>query len=173
MTVSMQLMIADFNTLDGAKNAFKRVKQDKLKRGDVALLTKDENNKIKFKEIYGRNMRDSLKRGAAAVLIGAPLGVLTANPVAGAASGLLLADKFVDTGFPDDKLKAMAETLQTNHSMLVMITDLESAPAVKEILDELGGDLINYPLSVDLVNELKQAMESDEIKLDVALNEDI
>ncbi|WP_088240633.1 hypothetical protein [Calothrix rhizosoleniae] len=87
MTVSMQLMIADFDTLDGAKNAFKRVKQDKLKRGDVALLTKDENNKIKF----------------------------------------------------------------------------------KEILDELGGDLINYPLSVDLVNELKKAMESDEIKLDVAV----
>ncbi|MGK7913201.1 MAG: DUF1269 domain-containing protein [Synechococcus sp.] len=172
MTVSMQLMIADFNTLDGAKNAFKRVKQDKLKRGDVALLTKDENNKIKFKEIYGRNLGDSLKRGAAAVLIGAPLGVLT-TPVAGAVTGVLLADKFVDTGFPDDKLKSMAESLQPSHSMLVMITDLESAPAVKEILYELGGDLINYPLSIDLVNELKKAMESDEIKLDVAVNEDV
>lgn len=172
MSVSMQLVIADFDTLDGAKNAFNQVKKGKFKRGDAALLTKDENNNIKFKEIYGRNLGDSLKRGAAAVLIGAPLGVLT-SPVAGAVAGVLLADKFVDTGFPDDKLKLMAESLQPSHSMLVMITDLTSAPAVKEILDELGGELINYPLSVNLVDELKKAMESDQIKLDVDVNEDI
>lgn len=172
MTTSMQLMIADFNTLDGAKNAFNRVKQDKLKRGDVAILTKDENSKVKIKEIYGRNVGDSLKRGAAAGLVAALLTPILGAPT-GAVTGVLLGDKLVDTGFPNDKLKIMAESLQPSHSMLVIIIDLESAPAAKEILGELGGELINYPLSVDLVDELKKAMESDEIKLDVAVNEDI
>ncbi|MGF1461346.1 MAG: DUF1269 domain-containing protein [Leptolyngbyaceae cyanobacterium] len=90
----------------------------------------------------------------------------------GAVTGVMASSALVDVGFPDDKLKAMAETLQHNHSMLVMITDLESVPAVKQILEEFGGQLISYRLSADLVSELKKAVKSDEFQLNVPADEE-
>jgi hypothetical protein len=56
--------------------------------------------------------------------------------------------------------------------MLVMITDLESVPAVKQILEEFGGQLISYLLSADLVGELKKAVESNEFQINVPADED-
>ncbi|MGF1461347.1 MAG: hypothetical protein ACFBSG_20260 [Leptolyngbyaceae cyanobacterium] len=38
MSEAMQLMVAAFGIPDGAKNTFKRVKEDKLRRGDAAIL---------------------------------------------------------------------------------------------------------------------------------------
>lgn len=59
MSESMPLMIADFSTPDGAKNTFKRVKEDKLRRGDAAILTKTEDGKIKIKEVLSHQLGGS------------------------------------------------------------------------------------------------------------------
>jgi uncharacterized membrane protein len=174
MSEAMQLMIADFNTPDGAKNTFKRVKEDKLRRGDAAILAKTEDGKIKVKEVLSHQLggsRFSLKRGAAAGLV-AGLMALVTGPAMGAVTGVLAADALVDVGFPNDKLKTMAETLAPNHSMLVMITDLESVPAVKQLLEEYGGQLISYLMSADLVGELKKAVESDDFQINVPVDAD-
>jgi uncharacterized membrane protein len=169
----MQLMIADFSTPDGAKNTFKRVKKDKLRRGDAAILTKTEDGKIKIKEVLSHQLggsQFSLKRGAAAGLVTLLLTPVV-GPAVGAVTGVMASSALVDVGFPNDKLKTMAETLEPNHSMLVMITDLESVPAVKQILEEFGGQLISYLLSADLVGELKKAVESDDFQINVPVEE--
>ncbi|KPK04512.1 MAG: hypothetical protein AMJ56_17320 [Anaerolineae bacterium SG8_19] len=50
MSVDMQIIVANFDTEDGAKDALKAVKHEKVNRGDVAILSKNEKGKIRVKE---------------------------------------------------------------------------------------------------------------------------
>ena len=163
MSVEMQLMIADFNTPDGAMNAMKTVKKEKVKRGDFAILSKNEDGKLKIKET------DSWDWGIAAgafagALVGGFIGVGGAM-ILGTIGGITV--KLIDRGFPNDKLKEMAESLAPHHSMFVMLTDSEAAPKVERILAESGGQLISHSVGADLVADLEKAVESGEVQIQV------
>ena len=163
MSTEMHLLIADFNTPDGAKNAMKAVKKEKIKRGDFAILSKDESGKLKISETDSWDW--GIFSGAfAGALIGGFIGVGGAM-ILGTIGGITV--KLIDRGFPNDKLKEMAESLEPHHSMFVLLTDPESAPAVEGILDESGGQLISHALNADLVGELERAVESGHVKIEV------
>lgn len=162
MSIAMQLMIADFNTPDGAKNAMKEVKKERLKRGDFAILSKSEEGKLKIKETD--NWDWGIAAGAfAGALVGGFIGVGGAM-ILGAIGGITV--KLIDRGFPNDKLKEMAESLESDHSMFVLLTDSESAPAVERILDESGGQLISHSVGADLVADLEEAVDAGEAQVD-------
>src|SRR5210317_972590 len=128
MSMEMQIIVANFDTEDGAKEALKAVKDEKIKRGDVAILSKNEKGKIRVKETADWG-------GGKGAVAGAVVGSFI--PVVGTLAGAVIggvAAKLRDGGFPNDKLKDMAESLEPDHSMYVMLTDSDSVEAVESIL---------------------------------------
>ena len=166
MSMEMQMIVANFDTENGAKEALKAVKHEKIKRGDVAILSKNEKGKIHVKET------DDWGGGKGAVA-GAVVGSFI--PVVGTIAGAIIGGvtaKMRDGGFPNDTLKEMAESLTPEHSMYVMLTDAGSVAAVEGILAGAGGQLVSHPVSADLNSELEQAAESGEVQVEVAADED-
>lgn len=166
MSVDMQIIVANFDTEDGAKDALKAVKHEKVNRGDVAILSKNEKGKIRVKET------DDWGGGKGAVA-GAVVGSFI--PVVGTIGGAIIggvAAKLRDGGFPNDKLKEMAESLEPDHSMYVMLTDSDSVGAVENVLVGAGGQLVSHPVSADLAGELDEAAEAGEVQVEVAADND-
>ncbi len=166
MSMDMQIIVANFNSENGAKDALKAVKHEKVNRGDVAILSKNEKGKIRVKET------DDWGGGKGAVA-GAVVGSFI--PVVGTIGGAIIggvAAKLRDGGFPNDTLKDMAESLEPDHSMYVMLTDSGSVEAVESILVGAGGQLVSHPVSADLAGELDEAAEAGEAQVEVAADDD-
>jgi uncharacterized membrane protein len=164
--MDMQIIVANFNSENGAKDALKAVKHEKVNRGDVAILSKNEKGKIRVKET------DDWGGGKGAVA-GAVVGSFI--PVVGTIGGAIIggvAAKLRDGGFPNDTLKDMAESLEPDHSMYVMLTDSGSVEAVESILVGAGGQLVSHPVSADLAGELDEAAEAGEAQVEVAADDD-
>jgi uncharacterized membrane protein len=164
--MDMQIIVANFNSENGAKDALKAVKHEKVNRGDVAILSKNEKGKIRVKET------DDWGGGKGAVA-GAVVGSFI--PVVGTIGGAIIggvAAKLRDGGFPNDTLKDMAESLEPDHSMYVMLTDSGSVEAVESILVGAGGQLVSHPVSADLAGELDDAAEAGEAQVEVAADDD-
>lgn len=161
MSMDMQIIVSNFNSEDGAKEALKAVKHEKVNRGDVAILSKNEKGKIRVKET------DDWGGGKGAVA-GAVVGSFI--PVVGTLAGAVIGGvtaKLRDGGFPNDTLKEMAEGLEPDHSMFVMLTDSGSVEAVEAVLEGAGGQLISHPVSADLATELDEAAETGEAQVEV------
>ena len=102
MSMEMQIIVANFDTEQGAKEALKAVKHEKIKRGDVAILSKNEKGKIHVKETYDWG-------GGKGAFAGAVFGYFI--PVVGTIAGANIggvAAKLREGGFPNDTLKDMS-----------------------------------------------------------------
>jgi uncharacterized membrane protein len=165
MSMEMQIIVANFDSKDGAKEALKAVKHEKVNRGDVAILSKNEKGKIRVKETddWGGG-----KGAVAGAVVGSFIPVV--GTIAGAVIGGVTA-KLRDGGFPNDTLKDMAESLEPDHSMFVMLTDSGSVEAVKGVLTGAGGQLVSHPVSADLAAELDSAAEAGEAQVEVSPDE--
>jgi uncharacterized membrane protein len=157
MSSQMQVVVARFPGEDDASEALKTIKAKDLKSGSAAVLSKDEEGKIRIKET---NDWGAGKGAAAGAVAGAIL------PVVGWVGGAIIggaAAKLHDGGFPDDKLKAMAHSLESNSSMFLMLTDPNLVSVVEGSLSELGGQVeINQTLSEDLSTTINEAVETEE-----------
>ena len=166
MSTKTQIIAANFETKDGAKDALKAVKHAKVSHGTVAILSKSDKGKVKVKETDEWGAFAGAFAGAAAgsILVGGILGLgiyaFSAAAIGGVIGGVI-ADK-TDTGLPNDQLKEMAESLEPDHSMYVMLTDADSVQAVEGILSEVGGQLISHPISAELMDELGKAVAAAE-----------
>jgi uncharacterized membrane protein len=157
MSLDMQVIMADYQSEDGAKDTLKTIKKQKLKSGAVAILSKSEKGKIHVKET------DDWGGGKGAVA-GALAGGFI--PVVGWLGGAIIggvAAKMRDGGFPNDKLKAMAEDLEPGHSIFVMLTDADSVSAVEGVLTSSGGQIISHAVSADLTEQLEEAVDAGEV----------
>lgn len=166
MSIEMQVIVANFVNRDGAKDALKALKRDKVKRGDVAILSKSEKGKVRVKETadWGGG-----KGAVAGALVGAFI------PVVGMIGGAIIggvAAKLRDGGFPNDTLKQMAESLEPDHSMFVMLTDSDSVAEVERVLSEAGGQLVSHPVSADLASELDEAAEAGEVQVEATSDDE-
>jgi uncharacterized membrane protein len=165
MSIEMQIIVANFDSRDGAKEALKAVKHEKVNRGDVAILSKNEKGKIRVKETADWG-------GGKGAVAGAVVGSFI--PVVGTLAGAVIggvAAKLRDGGFPNDTLKEMAESLEADHSMFVMLTDADSVEAVEGVLSTAGGQLVSHPVSADLAVELDAAAEAGEAQVEVSPDE--
>jgi uncharacterized membrane protein len=162
MSMDMQIIVANFDSKDGAKDALKAAKHEKVNRGDVAILSKNEKGKIRVKET------DDWGCGKGAVA-GAVVGSFI--PIVGTLAGAVIGGvtaKLRDGGFPNDTLKDMAESLEPDHSMFVMLTDSGSVEAVEGVLEGAGGQLISHPVSADLAALLDEAAQAGEAQVEVS-----
>jgi uncharacterized membrane protein len=155
MSLEMQVIMADFKTEQGAKDALKAIKDHDLKSGSVAMLSKNEKGKIRVKETDDWGGGKGAAAGAIAGAFIPLVGMLGGAIVGGVAA------KLRDGGFPNDKLKQMANDLEPGHSLFVMITEAESASSVEQVLSTAGGQIISHPMGADLTAELHKAVETE------------
>lgn len=158
----MQIIAANFETKDGAKNALKAIKKAKLERGDVAVLSKSADGKVKVSETEEWSVFAASFGGAAggAILVGILGGiglVTTVGAIVGGVIAGVVANK-IDRGFPNDQLKEMAQALEPDHSMIVVLTEAASVTAVEQALAASDGQHISHPISAELINEVGQAL---------------
>lgn len=156
--VPVQVIVAAFKDLDGASNALETLqeaKHDKLIGiQDAAVITKDSNGKVKIKETADMRAGKGATIGAVA---GGVVGLL-AGPVGWAAlgGGVIggLAAKLRDSGFPDDRLKQLAEGLTPNSSALVAVIDHRWVAEVEQELEREQADFVMQSLSDDIHQQL-------------------
>lgn len=156
MSSQMQVIVANFPGTGDARQALKEIKAQKLKSGSAAVLSKNEDGKIRVKDTddWGAG-----KGAAAGAVAGAVL------PVVGWFGGAIvgaLAAKIHDGGFPDTKLRAMANELEPDSSMLLMLTDNELIQSVEQVLTGLGGQIgVNQALTEELSTTIFEAIEEE------------
>jgi uncharacterized membrane protein len=150
----MQMIVAAFPTEDGAKDALKAIKKDKIKRANAAVVSKNEKGKLHIKEQHDWGMGKAAVVGGLASLIIPGVGILL-----GAAGGAVLA-KLIDAGFPDDTLKHMGRALESNHSALVVLVDTYDREHVERVMLDNGGQIVSHELSADTADELAVAYEA-------------
>jgi uncharacterized membrane protein len=144
------ILIASFNTFNGAAAGEAVLKSASIGLGNVAIVTRDEGGQVEFKESQDWGIGKSALVGAVAGLILPGIGTLTL------AAGGALAAYFLDLGFPDALLKQMGEGMLFNSSMLVALVDADSAVRAGEVLQEQGGVVVASTQE----NSLAAAMEA-------------
>lgn len=159
--VPVQVIVAAFQTLDGASNALaelSQAKKDKLIQiQDAAVLIKDLTGKVKIKETQDMRMGKGAAIGAVAggvlSLLAGPLGWMALG------GGLIggLAAKLADGGFPDAQLKELAESMTLGSSILVAVIDHKWVEAVERELSAQNARFVRESLKA----ELAQALQSD------------
>ena len=152
---AFQIIVATFPTEDGAKKASKAIKKDKVKRGNVAIISKTKKGKIHVKESHDWG-------GGKGALAGAALGAVI--PVVGMAIGALAGGviaKMKDGGFPNDTLKEMGKNLEPEHSMLAMVVDYSAREQAESDLKAAGGQIVSHTLDVRMAQELDEAVAAD------------
>jgi uncharacterized membrane protein len=158
--VPVQVIVAAFNDLNGASQALKSLKEAKKERlieiEDAAVLTKDADGKVKIKETADMRAGKGATIGAIA---GGVVGLL-AGPVGWAAlgGGVIggLAAKLHDGGFPDDRLRQLAEGLTPNSSALVAVIDHRWVADLERELARQGADVVTEGLRDDIAARLKE-----------------
>lgn len=150
----MQMIVAAFPTEDGAKDALKMIKKDKIKRANAAVVSKNEKGKLHIKEQHDWGMGKAAVVGGLASLIIPGVGIIL-----GAAGGAVAA-KLIDLGFPDDTLKHMGRALESNHSALVVLVDSFDREHVERVMLDAGGQIVSHKLDADTADELAAAYEA-------------
>ena len=93
-------------------------------------------------------------------------------PVVGWFGGAIVgavAAKIHHGGFPDNKLRAMANELEPDSSMLLMLTDNDLIPVVEQVLTDLGGQIgvkqtLTEELSTTIFDAIQEELEQFEKK---------
>jgi uncharacterized membrane protein len=158
--VPVQVIVAAFNDLNGASQALTSLKEAKKERlieiEDAAVLTKDADGKVKIKETADMRAGKGATIGAIA---GGVVGLL-AGPVGWAAlgGGVIggLAAKLHDGGFPDDRLRQLAEGLTPDSSALVAVIDHRWVADLERELARQGADVVTEGLRDDIAARLKE-----------------
>ncbi len=135
-STTRHILIASFNTLNGAEAGEAMLKAASIGLGNVAIVTRDEGGEVEFTESQDWGIGKSALVGAVAGLILPGIGTLTL------AAGGALAAYFIDRGFPDALLKQMGDGLLFNSSMLVALVDAQSAERAGEVLSQGGGVVV-------------------------------
>jgi len=160
--VPVELVVAAFTEEDGASKALKQLKEaqkDKLIGiRDAAVLRRDERDKLHISET------GDMSGGKGAVIggvIGAAVGMITGpgalvTGAAGAAIGGLAA-KLRDSGFPDERLREVGESLKPGTSALVAVIEHTWVAEVEQQLAQYGAQVVTEAVKADIAEQLEAA----------------
>jgi uncharacterized membrane protein len=165
MVGPVELIVAAFTDEAKAKQALEILK--KLEKEDVimlvnaAVMTKDEDGKVKLKETQDIDSKRGAVFGAIAGgligLLGGPAGVIV-GAAAGAATGGVAASR-IDMGFPDDTLKEIQEALTPGSSAILALIQHEWVDRVVEEMEKYGASLFREALKEEIVAQLEDNEE--------------
>jgi len=160
----IQFIVAAFNDEDAAKAALKELKKAKkahlIAIQDAAVITRDKKNKIHIKEEGGWTGGKGLATGG---ILGIGIGLLTggAGLVLGAAGAVIggIAGKAHDSGFSDDRLKAIGESLQPETSAIVAIIEHKWVADLEAEMEEMGADVMTATIAADIAAQLSEGKD--------------
>jgi uncharacterized membrane protein len=162
--VPVQLIVAAYETEDGAKKAvadLKKAKKEKLIAiKDAAILRKDMKGKVHISETGDL----SAKQGAAfggvvGAAIGAVAGTALAGPAVVAALVGGLASKLRDSGFDNKRLERLGRSLIPGSSALVAVVEHKWVKKIAGSLEKTGADLVTAELAQGVADQLAAGHE--------------
>jgi uncharacterized membrane protein len=162
--IPVQVLIAAFNEEKAADEVLDELKAAKwaglIGIQNAAVLRRDEKNKLHIKELKDWGGGKGAAFGGA---LGAVLGVLTGPGilVAGAAGALIggLAAKLRDSGFSNERLNAIGESLQPGTSAIVAVIEHKWVAELEKEMAEAGADVLTESIAADVAAQLEAGRE--------------
>jgi uncharacterized membrane protein len=157
--VPIQIVVAAFNSHDGASQALKQLKEAQgaglVTIDNVAVLTKDADGKLDVKEPTdwggGRGAVVGGVTGAALGLLAGPVGwAIGLGALVGG-----LAAKLRDSGFSDERLRKLGASLKPGTSALVAVVEHRWVADLEKQLAEAGADTLTEEIGADIARELE------------------
>ena len=157
--VPIQIVVAAFNSADGASQALKALKDAQgaglVTIDNVAVLTKNADGKLDVDEPTDWGGGKGAMVGG---VTGAALGLL-AGPVGWAIGlGALvggLAAKLRDSGFSDQRLRKLGESLKPGTSAIVAVVEHRWVATLEKKLAEEGANTLTEEIGADIARELE------------------
>lgn len=161
---SVQLIVAAYETEDGAKNAvaeLKKAKKDKLVAiTDAAILRKDAKGRVHITETADMGGgQGAAFGGVVGAAVGAIAGAALAGPVAIGALVGGLAAKLRDSGFDNKRLARLGRSLPPSSSALVAVVDHKWAKKIVKGLEKTGADMVTAELAQSIADQLEAGHE--------------
>jgi len=159
-----ELVAVVFDTPDGAEKALKDLKRAEKEKVigiiNAAILKKDEKGKISYHETAEtKDLRNKSLigggTGALLGLLGGPGGWLITTVVGAAIGGMISA--FTDKGIPNEDLKDLANTLNTNTSTIVALVEHKWVNDLIDAFADYTAEVVKYELSEEISASLNQA----------------
>ncbi len=159
-----QVVIGVFGDDYGATAALESLKSGqnngRFRIVDAAVLQRSQDGTLKISEVVG-----DMHGGKGAVfggVSGAVIGLL-AGPVGwmtgiGALAGGLAA-KLRDSGFKDERLRKLGESLTAGTSALIVLADYRSFAEIEKDLANAGADLLTERIRHDIADELQSGRD--------------
>jgi uncharacterized membrane protein len=162
----VQLIVAAFQSEDGAKEAWKSLKAAKwggiIRIDRMAIVRRTAKDKVKIRESGdpggGRGAVFGTIVGGVIGAVAGPMGAVVVGGATGAVVGGLTA-KFHDHGIPNERLEKIGEALQPGTSAIVAIIEHKWVAELEKELQEEGANVLTETLSADIAEQLSAGNE--------------
>jgi uncharacterized membrane protein len=157
----LELLVASFADDDQAETAYNTLreaeKEGQLVTADLAIVERDDNNRLSVRESQDVDMAPGalLGAGIGAILglIAGPLGLVVAAAGGALAGGV--AAEAIDAGVEDDWLRALGEALKPGGALVAVAIARYWVPLAAGYLQQAGGEVTRHPLPEPLARELQ------------------
>ena len=162
--VPVQLIVAAFQDEGAAKEALKDLKEASreglVKIENAAVLRKDEKGKLHIKETHDMGGgKGAALGGVGGAAVGLIAGAALVVPVAVGALIGGLAAKLRDSGFSNQRLETLGESLQPGSSAIVAVVEHTWVAQVEQALAEAEADVMTAEIQADIAGQLEAGHE--------------
>ena len=156
--VPTQVIVAAFDGMDSAKEAFDDLKQlekeKSIKIENAAILRKDHDSKLHIRDVKDMTgTRGAVLGGVTGAVVGVITGPVGWVALGGAAIGGLVA-KLKDGGFDNSRLEQWGDRLQPGTSALIAVVDHIWVSDVEAALKEDARDVMTLEIGKDIATQL-------------------
>jgi uncharacterized membrane protein len=159
-----QVVIGVFNDDYGATSALEMLKgaqkEGRFRIEDAAVLQRLQDGTLKISEVVGdmHGGKGALFGGVSGAVIGVLAGPVGLAAGVGALAGGLAA-KLRDSGFKDEKLRKLGESLTPGTSALIVLADFHHFAEIEKYLANAGGDLLTERIRSDIADHLQSGRD--------------
>jgi uncharacterized membrane protein len=167
--MASKIVIVTFHDMAAADTALKDVealqKEKGIELSDAVTVVKDEGGKLKVSETTDF----TTGRGAATgSILGLIIGTIVGGPIGGlvlgAAVGALVGKK-VDLGVSQDRISAVAESMENSSSAIFLQVDaLEEAGVLRAIMDKYNGTVHELELSDEHIAGIDDTLSGMDVR---------
>ena len=157
--VPTQVIVAAFDGIDGAKEAFDGLKQlqteGTIKITNAAILQRDNDSKLTVRDVKDMTgTRGAVLGGITGAIVGVIAGPVGWAALGGAAIGGLVA-KLKDGGFDNSRVEQWAEQVKPGTSALVAVVDHVWVRQVEAALKDAAKDIITLEIGDTIAGQLE------------------
>jgi uncharacterized membrane protein len=166
--VTSTIIVMTFEDTKAGDEALKSLKhwqnEKQIELGDAAVIVKDDKGKLKFKDTEDfTTKRGAVFGGLAGVtvgfMVGGPIGGLLLGAAAGAFAG-----KKIDLGLPDDKIKAIGESMHNSSSAIIAEVKSGNTDLLAAAIRKSDGTLHEFTVSDDTQWDLNDALNKANLR---------